>query len=65
MKMTNLWIDYIRKIDKLIENALVICTKRSLEKILLMIGGNNRIRPEPILQVLLDLTGTAVSIIFE
>jgi hypothetical protein len=54
--MAELWIDYVKKIDKLVEKALITSTTRSLEKILDMISiSEYGSQPNVILQISLNL----------
>lgn len=61
--MSTEWLEYIRKLDSLLLEALKACAKHSLQNVYNALHGDGSIGPSPIINVFLDLSDSKVIII--
>lgn len=54
------WMDYITKLDRLIEEALCNCAKNSLSNVYNTLHGSGTIEPLRLVRLELDLNGNKV-----
>lgn len=54
-KMAHEWLEYIRKFDNLVEEALRYCVKNSLQTLINVLHGDGTMGPSPLLIVDIDL----------
>lgn len=53
--MAHEWLEYIRKFDNLVEEALRCCVKNSLQTLFNVLHGDGPLGPSPLLMIDLDL----------
>lgn len=58
--MANDWVEYIRKMDLMLLEALKLCAKHSLTNVYNALHGDGNMGPSPLVNVLMDLNDTKV-----
>lgn len=53
--MAKEWYDYIVKFDSMMQEALVMCAKNSLQSIYSALHGDGSVGPSPILSMTVDI----------
>lgn len=59
--MPNEWISYMHKFDDLMEDALLACSKNSLQHMFVALHGDGTMGPSNLLKVDIDLKNNKVS----
>lgn len=59
-QMANQWIKYINNFDKLVEKALRVCCKNSLETMYEAVHGDDITGPNPLLKLVVNLKENTV-----
>lgn len=54
------WVEYIRKMDSLLLEALKSCAKHSLNNVFNALHGDGNMGPSPLINVFLDLSDSKV-----
>ena len=54
------WIDYVRKLDNVLQEALKACAKNSMQKFYTVLHGSGTIGPSPLIEIKIDLEGSKV-----
>lgn len=59
--MPNEWINYMHKFDDLMQDALLACSKNSLQQMLIALHGDGTMGPSNLLKVDIDLKNNKVT----
>lgn len=59
--MTKEWLDYIKKIDNIILEALQACVKHSLQTMYDRLHGDGTMGPRPLIEIDIDLKNGKVA----
>lgn len=59
-QMANEWLDYIKKLDALVLEALRACARNSLQNVFNTLHGDGNLGPTPLINIYLDLNETKV-----
>lgn len=55
LQMANDWLEYIRKLDRLVQDALKLCARNSMQGLFNALHGDGNLGPSPLLRVKVDL----------
>lgn len=59
-QMANEWLEYIRKMDRLVQDALKLCARNSMQRLYNALHGDGNLGPAPLLRVDVDLADAKI-----